>query len=193
MSDRFHKSLNTENEDRIMIFVDGPNFFHTQRAMGWKVQPSKIIEFFSKEDTVVEATYYVGVDEYDRARPFIKALQHMGFTVFEKPIRMVQDHRTREDKKRIDIDIEIVHDLLVRKEKFDTAVIVSGSRNFMRTMETLKNLGKNVVVLASQEFLSDAVKNIVGKNIYYLEDLQDQFEYYEREDEYEDEEEEVEA
>lgn len=177
----YHRSLNPDSEQRIMIFVDGPNFFHSQKNMGWKVQPSKIIKFFSCEDKVIEAVYYVGIDQDNKARPFIRALQHMGFTVFEKQIRTVQDHQSGNDKRRIDIDIEMVHDILVRKDNYDTAVIVSGSRNFRRTIETLKSWGKNVVVMASSEFLSDVIKNSAGQNIYYLENLKSEFEFIEGE------------
>lgn len=164
------------SNQKVALFIDGANFYHAQREMGWWVDPKKLMEWVGQNyGNVNSATYYLGEDDNDSHNRYMKALSRMGYSVFAKPVRFY-DTETTQRKPRIDLDIEIVHDILTTKDQFDVCVLVSGSSNFRRTLETLKTLGKTFVVISTESFVAEQLRRVAGRNFVDFDSIKDNIE-----------------
>ena len=47
---------------RIAIFIDGSNFYYTQKKLEWKVDVKKILDYCSQWGDITDAYYYNGSD-----------------------------------------------------------------------------------------------------------------------------------
>ena len=49
---------------RVSLFVDGANMYHTQKELGWYIDFRKVLQFLGKDagNIVGEAYYYTGAD-----------------------------------------------------------------------------------------------------------------------------------
>lgn len=173
--------------NRIAIFIDGPNFFYMQKdGLKWFVDPKKIIEWAKRRfnGDVVDATYYasVGYDSSDtknesfnkdRARKvetFLKALPFMGYTVTRKPVKIVRDGDDSWSEANVFITMSL--DILATKDNFDTVIFVSGSGEFEEIVDRMKAMGKSVVILATDNYLSHDLRSKVGQGYINFQDIQ---------------------
>jgi uncharacterized LabA/DUF88 family protein len=164
---------------RISVFVDGANFFYTQRRLGWWIDPRKLLDFVKTKGEVVDAVYYVGVDALQESKQhgFMLFLVNVGFSLETKTLKTVfQDDGTQ--KVKANLDIEIVLDMFNTIDHYDMAVLFSGDGDFERPLRLLKARGKRFLVLSTQGLVAKEIRDIAG--MHYL-DVQEIREYIERE------------
>lgn len=171
--------------NRIAVFVDGPNFFYMQKdGLKWFVDPKKILEWGKRRfnGEIVDATYYAstGYDSgeedaefnKDRSRKietFLKALPFMGYTVAKKPVKVVRDGD--ESWNEATVSIPMMLDIYATKDNFDTLILVSGSGEFEEIVERMKQNGKSVVILATDNYLSHDLRAKVGQGYINFQDI----------------------
>ena len=85
---------------RIAIFIDGSNFYYTQKKLEWKVDVKKILEYCSQWGDITDAYYYNGTDgDNDNQRSFFNFLASVGFanttttTTAPRPPRQISTSR----------------------------------------------------------------------------------------------------
>jgi len=154
---------------RISIFLDGANFFYMQKdRLHWWVDPKKFRTWAGALGTVVDAFYYVAEDpEPEHLQDnFFKALTYMGYTLKKKELRLIDG-----EKRRCNLEIEIVHDMILYEDTYDTAILVSGSEEYKTVLETLRTLGKRIVVCSTQGFVSRKIREILGQHFVDFQDI----------------------
>ena len=79
--------------DRLSIFVDGNNMFYAQQKNGWFFDPRRVLEYFTKDPTVVliNAFWYTGLKDAQDQRGFRDALISLGYTVRTKILKEYYD------------------------------------------------------------------------------------------------------
>ena len=160
---------------RISVFIDGANFFYMQRKLGWWIEPKKLLDFIKAKGEIVDAVYYVGVEAPPEARQkgFLNYLGHIGFSLETKTLKtIIQDDGT--EKKKANLDIEIVLDMFNTIEHYDMAVLLSGDGDFERPLRLLKARGKRFLVLSTQGFVAKEIREVAGMHYTDVRDIKEQ-------------------
>ena len=164
---------------RVSVFLDGANFFYMQKdRLHWWIDPNKLLDFIHKEfdGELVDANYYLGVPpEIDeKTQNYHSALTHMGYTLSTKTLRPVNDQGTERYKANLDVDI--VHDMLVSIDNYDIAVLVSGDIDFEKILMTLKSRGKRFIIMSTQGFAAREILRLAGNSFIDFNTIREEVE-----------------
>ena len=64
---------------RIAVFVDGSNFYYTQKKLGWEVDSERLLDYCKEYGDIVEAVYYTGATNELKQRKFHDFLAYVIF------------------------------------------------------------------------------------------------------------------
>jgi len=134
---------------RVGIFVDGQNLFHSAKSIygrdAW-VDYEALMEGALKGRTLVRAIVYtVLVDDVDQTG-FIEVLKRIGYEVRAKHARVLPD-----GSMKADWDMGIATDSIAISSRLDTVVLVSGDGDFVDLVNFLRARGVRVEVLSFDE------------------------------------------
>ncbi len=162
----------------ISLFVDGANFFYMQKdQLRWWIDPKKLLSWLQRQGHVVDAFYYVGVDTAPEARQdaYLKALAYMGYSLVTKNLKTVIQTNGLE-KKKANLDIEIVLDMFNTIDLYDLAVLVSGDGDFERPLQLLRARGKRFLVLSTAGFVAKELREVAGIRFVDFQDIRSEVE-----------------
>ena len=163
---------------RIAVFLDGANFFYMQKdRLHWWIDPKRLLDWIRSLGTLTDAYYYVAVEEpmEPQQENFLKALTYMGYALVTKPLRVVP-MEDGTDRRKANLDVEIVVDMLTTIDSYDTAVLISGDVDFERPLQCLKSRGKRFLVMSTQGFVAREIRAIAGMHFVDFQDIRDHIE-----------------
>ena len=149
---------------RIAVFVDGSNFYYTQRDLGWEVDSERLLDYCKEYGEVVEAIYYTGVSAEGNQRKFHDWLAYNGYSLVTKPLKTIYDHVTGHSTQKANLDVEIVLDMFNMIDRYDMAILVSGDGDFERALRQLKSRGKEVKVISTRGNVASELVYATGIN-----------------------------
>jgi uncharacterized LabA/DUF88 family protein len=149
---------------KIAVFVDGSNFYYTQKELGWKVDSERLLDYCKQYGEVIEAIYYTGVSSEGNQRKFHDWLAYNGYSLVTKPIKTITDFATGHTTQKANLDIEIVLDMFNMIDRYDMAILVSGDGDFERALQQLKSRGKEVKVISSRGSVATELVHATGIN-----------------------------
>jgi len=147
------------SEERIAIFIDGSNIFHTapKFSPGFKVHYGKLIERLVAGRKLVRPYFYGphGVPPNKGQIQFFDALRHSGLNVKTSPLRR-REYQCPYCSEKVyahvekGVDVALVTDMLALafQNTYDTAIVVSGDNDLIGAVEEIQRLGKRVEVAA---------------------------------------------
>jgi uncharacterized LabA/DUF88 family protein len=162
---------------RIAVFVDGANFFYLQKnCLKWWIDSKKLLDCITEDyGDIVDATYYVGVDSTKNQDDYLKFLMNIGFSIERKDLKtIIQEDGT--EKKKANLDIEIVLDMFNTIENYDMAILVSGDGDFERPLKLLKARGRKFLVMSSQGFVAKEIREVAGMHYRDFQNIRDRLE-----------------
>jgi uncharacterized LabA/DUF88 family protein len=137
--------------ERVGVFVDGANLYHTSRALGFEIDFAAMLDYFRRGTYLLRAFYYtalVETEEYSPLRPLTDWLAYNGWQVVTKPARQQADPAGRLRMKG-NMDVELTVDMLELAPHLDHVVLVSGDGDFRRLVEAVQRKGVRVTVVSS--------------------------------------------
>lgn len=137
--------------ERIGLFVDGANLYHTSRALGFEIDFAQLLDYFRGGTYLVRAFYYtalVETEDYSPLRPLTDWLAYNGWQVVTKPAKQQTDPAGRLRLKG-NMDVELAVDMLELAPQLDHAVLFSGDGDFRRLVEAVQRMGVRVTVVSS--------------------------------------------
>ena len=149
---------------RIAVFVDGSNFYHTQKKLGWDVDSERLLDFCKEFGDVVEAIYYTGANNEIKQRKFHDFLAYVGYSLVTKPVKTITDYLTGQTTQKANLDIEIVLDMFNMIDRYDMAILISGDGDFERALQHLKSRGKEVKVISTRGIVASELVHATGIN-----------------------------
>ena len=144
--------------ERVAIFIDGRNFYHSTKNLenkGYKIEFQKMINELTGDRELVKVFYYNALldrnhnlEKYNRHKKFLDELGKIAkFEVILCDWRKITN---KDGSCRYDIkgdDVRLAHDLLMGafNDLYDTAIIISGDADFIPVIKTIRErFGKNV-------------------------------------------------
>ena len=137
--------------NRIVLFIDGPNFHATAKALGLDVDYKRILKEFEARGKLVRAFYYTAIledQDYTSIRPLVDWLDYNGFTVVTKAGKEFVDAAGRR-KIKGNLHIELAVDAMDLARRTDDMVLFSGDGDFRSLVEALQRRGVRVTVVSS--------------------------------------------
>ncbi len=156
---------------RVMIFIDGSNFYHNLKQGFHKTQIdfSKLINKLTGPNRELVRTYYynapvdrkVNEEEYKKQQKFFEAIKKIDS--FEVKLGRLQ---SKQDGSKVEkgTDVNIAVDMLTKgyKDQYDVAVLISGDADLVQVVQVIKDLAKHVELVV-----------VPGQRCYHLRDVAD--------------------
>lgn len=163
---------------RVMIFIDGSNFYHGLRANVGKtsIDFAKFSKLLCGPDRELIRTYYYNVplnkdddvDRYKKQQNFLEQL-------YETPLLTVTLGRLERRgstyvEKGIDVHIAVDMLSLAYCNCYDVGILVSGDADYVKMVEEVKRLGKHVEVAYFAVGQSFHLRNVADRMIVLTEE-----------------------
>ncbi len=164
----------TDRTDRIMVFIDGSNLYHSlkENFKRTDVSMGKLAERLLEKRRLIRVYYYnarVGRKEeperYVRQLAFFDGISSTPY--FELRLgRLVYQNWPHSPPYEKGVDIQLATDLLTHsyKNNFDVAILVAGDNDYVGALQAVKDNGKNVeVALFGKERTSKALRDVADR------------------------------
>lgn len=139
---------------KVYVFIDAENVFYTQRTLGWKISYEKLMKYFKQEcGDETKCFVYSGKDEHNaRQQKFLDMLEINGYIVRTKAVKKIRSLHGYKWKNNL--DIELAFEIVDTKDKYDTAILVSGDSDFATPIDRIKKSGKRIIVMSTRGHIS---------------------------------------
>jgi uncharacterized LabA/DUF88 family protein len=137
---------------KIALFIDGPNFYATAKALGFDIDYKRVLKEFESRGTLVRAFYYTATiedQEYSSIRPLVDWLHYNGFTVVTKATKEFIDSTTGRRKVKGNMDVELAINAMELAKHIDEMVLFSGDGDFRSLVEAVQRRGVHVTVVST--------------------------------------------
>lgn len=104
-----------------------------------------------------------------RVRFYLK-LQKFGYELHLKPVKLYEQE-DGSTKRKANCDVEMAFYLMKEKDNFDRVLILSGDGDFLPVLKYLKNIGKEVIILARGPRTAREIRKFAGSNFRDFEYL----------------------
>jgi uncharacterized LabA/DUF88 family protein len=159
--------------DRVAFFVDGANIDNACTHAGFFLDWRKTLGYFVGTGLFGGAYYFSTdyMDDEDAQIRFHDSLAGAGFTVRSKPVKLIKDKITGQERVKGNVDIELALEMIAREDTYDVAVLFSGDSDFRRVLEILQSRGKRVFVVSSRNSVSRELIHAADKPVFFMEDF----------------------
>lgn len=146
--------INKFVKGKVYIFIDVENVFYAQRTLGWKISYEKLMKYFKREcGDEIKCFAYSGKDEHNKSQQkFLDMLEINGYIVRTKAVKKIRSPHGYKWKNNL--DIELAFEMVDTKDKYDTAVLVSGDSDFATPIDRIKKAGKRIIVMSTRGHIS---------------------------------------
>ena len=87
---------------QVSLFIDVSNIYYSQQTLGWKIDYSKVLNYFKNHTKLVSAFFYSGVVSKDaKQQTFISKMKQFGFVVKTKEVKWIRDKNSKTLKGKI--------------------------------------------------------------------------------------------
>ena len=167
--------LHFNADDRIALFIDGPNLYAAAKSLGFDIDYKNLLETFRKQGRLVRAYYYTALaedQEYSPIRPLIDWLDYNGYTMVTKPAKEYTDSAGRR-RYTGNMSIELAVDMMEIAPNIDHAVLFSGDGDFRQLLEAVQRQGVRVTVVSTFRAQSPMVSDDLRRQADAFVELQD--------------------
>lgn len=143
-----------QQKERVSIFIDGSNLYHSLRSLNVKLDIAKLIRILAGKKELINVYYYIAPldfktnpKKYWKHQKFLNTLRRMPrFNVVLCRMKKIKSKTGDIEFFVKGDDTLLVRDLLVGafRNLYDIAIIVSGDEDFAPIIKTLQELGKKV-------------------------------------------------
>jgi uncharacterized LabA/DUF88 family protein len=170
----FKEGNRVDRDDRVMIFIDGSNLYHSLKAFFNRtdLDIGKFCQKLIEKKRLVRVYYYnaiVGLkqepERYRHQRAFFSSVQATPYTELRLG-RLVYNNCPSTPPYEKGIDIMLTTDLLTHsfKRNYDVAILVAGDTDYVGAIQAVKNNGQNMeVALFGKESSSRPLRDVADR------------------------------
>lgn len=167
--------MNIYPNEKLVLFIDGPNLHATAKALGFDVDYKKLLVLFRKEGHLIRAIYYTTLleqQEYSSLRPLVDWLEYNGYSMVTKPAKEFIDATGRRRIKG-SMDVELTVHAMQLAPQYDHAILFTGDGDFRPLIASLQQSGKRVSVVSTLESQPPMVADELRRQADQFVDLAD--------------------
>ncbi len=152
-------------------FIDAQNTQKGTEKLGWKINWHRFRIYLKEKYAVKIAFLFMGYLPYNQK--LYSYLQRAGFVIIFKPILLNKDNTPKGN-----CDADLVLNVMLEKDNFDQAVIVTSDGDFYSLVKYLYKENKLKAVLSAHtNNCSSLLKKEAKGKISYLQDFKNGLEY----------------
>ncbi len=171
---------------KTMVFIDNSNLYQGSKNAGWRVDPKLLIELIEQRGPVWQ-TYFFGskIDElsdgqirfYDFLRYGLR-FEIVLLDAVPRTRRCAMCGETRDTfvEKGVDVALATRMLTLANARAFETAVLVSGDKDYLETVQHVKWMGMRVEVYSWRPQLSAELGRASSQEVVYFDDHREELE-----------------
>ncbi len=137
---------------KIAIFIDGPNFYVTTKALGFDPDYNVLLSALAHGDEIMRAYYYTTISEDAEGvasiLPLVDWLDYNGYTTVTKDSKVL-DLPGGGRKMLGSMNVELTVDALLMAPRLDEMILVSGDGDLTALVEAVKQIGVRVTVVST--------------------------------------------
>jgi len=146
-------------------FVDASNIIYGARAEGWMIDQKKLIDYLKTKFKSEKTYFYFGKikGNYKQVN-FLEKLKNFGFTLRVKDVKQIGK------KFKANCDVDLTMDMLLDRDKYNKAIVLSGDGDFLPLYEYLKiKEKKRIVIMAFSKITAKDIKKFAKKEFIAFE------------------------
>jgi uncharacterized LabA/DUF88 family protein len=166
---------------KTIVYFDNSNIFHGQREAGWRIDASKLHAHLQSAGDLWQVYFFAAVSDPPRysQTAFYRRLKdtlHWETVIFplgSKTVKCNNCGRARRTPTEKGVDVAIATKMLTHaiNRAFETAILVSGDKDYLDTVRTVKNMGHRVEIVSFRNSLSQDLAAESSAPVVYLDDL----------------------
>ena len=180
----------TTSRGKTICFIDNANIFHGQQDSGWRIDWERFLKHLEQDESIWQTYFFASETDPPRegASSFYQFLKEqlrwevVVYPLGKKTLKCDNcDHtHTTLVEKGVDIGLATKMLMLAMNQAFETAILVSGDRDYLETVKYIKGMGLRVEVISWRAGLSDALESESSAPVIYLDRLNEQIQRDER-------------
>ena len=173
----------TTSRGKAICFIDNANVFHGQQDAGWRIDWVKFLRYLEQDEQVWQTYFFASETDPPRegASNFYQFLKEelrwevMLYPLGKKTIRCANCDQTHTSyaEKGVDVGIATKMLMLAMNQAFETAILVSGDRDYLETVKYIKGMGFRVEVISWRAGLSNDLEAESSAPVVYFNDIKD--------------------
>lgn len=171
---------------KTICFIDNANIYYGQAENNWRIDWEKFIRFLEEQGETWQTYFFASETDppSDGATAFYQFLrENLRWEVILYPLgkRTVRcndcghEHTSRAEKG-VDVGLATKMLMLAVNQAYETAILVSGDRDYVETVKHIKGRGLRVEVIAWRAGLAADLEAESSAPVVYLDDLREQIE-----------------
>lgn len=171
---------------KTIVYIDNSNIFQGQRDKGWRIDAEKLISKLEENGKIWQTHFFAAVTDPPRFSQtnFYKMLkEQLRWETYIFPLgsrsiycKKCDSYRKTFTEKGVDVAIATKMLTHAMNKAFETSILVSGDKDYLETVKTIKNLGLRVEIVSFKHSLSKDLKNESSGAVIYLDDIKSQIE-----------------
>ena len=171
---------------KTVCFIDNANIFHGQQNAGWRIDWEKFLKFLEKGGEVWQTYFFASEPDPPRegAQGFYHFLKEqlrwevVLYTLGRKTVRChnCEQSETVYTEKGVNVGIVTKMLMLATNRAFETAILVSGDRDYVEPVKHIKGMGLRVEVVSWRDGLSGELADESSVPAVYIDELRDEIE-----------------
>lgn len=123
----------------------------------------RLENYISKEGKKLDEAKLILLSRHLSRIKFYLKLREFGYKLYLKPVKLYFQPDGRTERKA-NCDVEMAFYLMKEKDNFDRVVILSGDGDFLPLVKHLKEVGKEVIILARGPRTAREIRQFAGSN-----------------------------
>ncbi len=172
---------------KTIVFIDNSNIFHGCLAVGWRIDAKKLLDLIERRGSVWQTIFFASTADPPRFKQtnfyrYLKEVLHFETVILELSRRSLRcqncgHSRTTLTEKGVDVALATRMLTLANTRTFETAILVSGDKDYLETVRAVKAQGMRVEIYSWQGALSHDLAGESSADIVYLDDHRGDIEF----------------
>lgn len=153
--------------------VETHKFFHDplqQTTIPIEELEKYLVNLIKNKSDRFDEAYLVLLSRHLRRVRFYLKLKQFGYNLFLKQVKLY-NQEDGSTKRKANCDVEMTFYLMKEIDSFDRIIILSGDGDFLPVLKHLRNIGKEVIVLARGPRTAREIRRFAGSNFRDFEYL----------------------
>jgi len=171
---------------KTICFIDNSNVFSGQQAVGWRIDWKKFQSVLEKDGSVWQTHFFASEHDPPRAiqTNFYRSLKdHLHWEVHLYDLGRKSHICSKcgfkdisPAEKGVDVGLTGKMLMLAVNKAYETAILVSGDKDYLETVKFVKNLGLRVEIISWKGALSQDLESESSSSVVFIDNLKAEIE-----------------
>ncbi len=136
-----------------------------------------LVEMIKNEGNKLNEAELILIGRHLRRVRFYLRLKNFGYELYLKPVKLYEqeDGTTR---RKANCDVDMTFYLMKEKDNFERVIVLSGDGDFLPVLKYLRDIGKEVIILARGPRTAKEIRQFAGSNFRDFTRLESRIKFF---------------